>query len=487
MYDRRHYMDLVLAFNVRKNQLPKRIKMRKNGLVNGCLSVLGLLLTFSACSDGDVKDIYQGGSSNIYVSDTNWSEAANQSTAAYIEYFFKNNDKALFADNVYWEQPNTPESGTPATTLGGGGIAQSHAMDIVLDSYIRHSDDPSYQSDLVNNVIKPFLPALEAWNQSFVYGGPNFQNYSIEGLEWLALTCLRVYNVTGESGYRDAVDKMWPQIKQGKNNYKGVGGIAWFVPMPETRYAASNGPGCLLAMKLYQLAVKENKSAEAAEYLAFAKEVYQWMTASLSDTSSGQVYQNLSINADGIPSDPNRTAYSHNQGTFMASALALYNATGESEYLRNAVAFATYQVTKKMDANYPVFSGEGNSGDNLFFRAVYVRYLLDMLKQPVATLYTEKAKNKLANALMTCADVVWEQAHPEKQYVWEYSWSTPPKFGNRGDDNRLQIELNAEIAGATLMEIRARYDDWVNQKASEEPNWVGPDFQEDTEETSDTI
>ena len=43
----------------------------------------------------------------------------------------------------------------------------------------------------------------------------------------------------------------------------------------------------------------------------------------------------------------------------MAAALELYNATGEDEYLRNAVAFGSYQVNKKMDSNYPVFSGEG--------------------------------------------------------------------------------------------------------------------------------
>lgn len=34
-------------------------------------------------------------------------------------------------------------------------------------------------------------------------------------------------------------------------------------------------------------------------------------------------------------------ALSYNQGTFMAAALELYNATGEDEYLRNAVAFGS--------------------------------------------------------------------------------------------------------------------------------------------------
>ena len=118
-------------------------------------------------------------------------------------------------------------------------------------------------------------------------------------------------------------------------------------------------------MKLYQLTVTEAKDGwedKAAYYLNFAKEVYNWMTAYLCDTSTGQVYDNLGIRDDGTPGDPDKVALSYNQGTFMASALALYNATGEEEYLRNAVAFGSYQVNKKMDSNYPVFSGEGNSG-----------------------------------------------------------------------------------------------------------------------------
>ena len=52
-----------------------------------------------------------------------------------------------------------------------------------------------------------------------------------------------------------------------------------------------------------------------------------------------------------------------------------------------------------------------------------------------------------------------------------------PKFGNRDNrEDRLTISLNAEVPGATMIEIRARYEDWVQGKASEEANWVGPEF-----------
>ena len=115
-----------------------------------------------------------------------------------------------------------------------------------------------------------------------------------------------------------------------------------------------------------------------------------------------------------------------------------------------------------MDSNYPVFSGEGNSGDNLLFRGIFVRYFLDMLKQPVSSVYPEKTKNKFIAALRSCSDVLWTLAHPDGYYVWEYSWSKAPEFGNRDNrEDRLTISLNAEVPGATLIEIRARYEDWA--------------------------
>ena len=70
-----------------------------------------------------------------------------------------------------------------------------------------------------------------------------------------------------------------------------------------------------------------------------------------------------------------------------------------------------------------------------------------------------------------------------KAYVWEYDWAKAPEFGNRNDNkDRLTIELNAEVPGATMIEIRARYEDWVQGKATEKPNWVGPDFGKKAEE-----
>ena len=434
-----------------------------------------------SCDDGSIDDIYRGDSSGEYVSETDWTEAADLSTETYIKYFFENAGGGdTFGGSIWWEKPNTPQTGEPSSADGSGGWSQGHALDIVTDYYIRHSDDPELQKKIYDEIMVPFLPAFDDWNRTCGYGGNDFWNNFYDDMEWMALACLRVYELTGDENYYDALMKMWGHIKEAKNDYKGAGGMAWKTDSPASRMSCSNGPGCLLAMKLYRLTVTEAREGweeQAAYYLNFAKEVYSWMTAYLCDTSTGQVYDNLGINDDGTIGTPDQVALSYNQGTFMASALALYNATGEDEYLRNAVSFASYQVNRKMDSDYPVFSGEGSSGDNLLFRGIFVRYFLDMLKQPTNDVYTESTKSKFIAALRSCTDVMWSLAHPEGWYVWEYSWSSAPDFGNRNDNpDRLTIELNAEVPGATAIEIRARYEDWVQGRESESENWTGPEF-----------
>ena len=302
------------------------------------LLLSGALAIFTACDDGDLGDIYKGNSSGEYVSDVNWTDAADKSTGTYIKYFYENaSGRDTFCGSIYWEKPNTPETGEPASTGGSGGWSQGHALDIVIDAYIRHANNPEYQAHLYENIMKPFLPAFDDWNEHCGYGGKDFWNNFYDDMEWMALSCLRVYELTGDQDYYSALMKMWNHIKGAKNDYKGVGGMAWKTDAPASRMSCSNGPGCLLAMKLYQLTVKEAKDGweeQAAYYLNFAKEVYNWMTAYLCDISTGQVYDNLSIKDDGTPGDPDKVALSYNQGTFMAAALELYNATGEDEYLR---------------------------------------------------------------------------------------------------------------------------------------------------------
>ena len=54
------------------------------------LLLSGALAIFTACDDGDLGDIYNGNSSGEYVSDVNWTDAADKRTGTYIKYFYEN-------------------------------------------------------------------------------------------------------------------------------------------------------------------------------------------------------------------------------------------------------------------------------------------------------------------------------------------------------------------------------------------------------------
>lgn len=118
------------------------------------LLLSGALAIFTACDDGDLGDIYKGNSSGEYVSDVNWTDAADKSTGTYIKYFYENaSGRDTFCGSIYWEKPNTPETGEPASTGGSGGWSQGHALDIVIDAYIRHANNPEYQAHLYENIM----------------------------------------------------------------------------------------------------------------------------------------------------------------------------------------------------------------------------------------------------------------------------------------------------------------------------------------------
>ena len=97
-----------------------------------------------------------------------------------------------------------------------------------------------------------------------------------------------------------------------------------------------------------------------------------------------------------------------------------------------------------------------------------MRYFLDIIKLPTNSVYSEKSKKKFINSLRSNSDILWSRGRPATQYMFEYSWSSIPQIGNRGDENALEISTNANVSASTAIQIRARYEDWAAGKESEQ-------------------
>lgn len=72
-------------------------------------------------------------------------------------------------------------------------------------------------------------------------------------MEWIALTMIRLYEVTDEAKYLDTAKQLWNWIKEGWNEEYCNGGIAWNHGDVWSKNACSNGPAGLIACRLYQI------------------------------------------------------------------------------------------------------------------------------------------------------------------------------------------------------------------------------------------
>ena len=200
-----------------------------------CLPLL--LLALQSC---EIEDEYMY-DKGLYTID--WDAAADSSSVTLIDrfwnteenYFNYGNDGSI-KDFHYWPQ--------------------AHAMDVMIDAYNRTGD--SKYSDLFDK----WYVGIKAKN-----GGSYWNNF-YDDMEWIALTMIRLYEVTDENKYLETSQEMWNEIKTGWNDYAG-GGIAWTHDRLWSKNACSNGPAALIAARLYRINGNQ-------EDLDWAVNIYKW-------------------------------------------------------------------------------------------------------------------------------------------------------------------------------------------------------------------
>src|SRR5690625_7618277 len=93
---------------------------------------------------------------------------------------------------------------------------------------------------------------MERWRTGVrIQNGNTFLNEYDDDMEWNALAMLRAYQVTGEEGFKNDVDTIWQDIKEGWNSIMG-GGIAWRKSQLYYKNTPANGPAAILAARLYR-------------------------------------------------------------------------------------------------------------------------------------------------------------------------------------------------------------------------------------------
>lgn len=360
------------------------------------------LLALASC--GKINDEYQY-NDELPVS---WEEMANRTTDTLIRQF--------------WNAEGYFNYGSDRSDLGFQYWPNAHAMDAVIDAYLRTSD-PKYSA------------YFGKWFEGVrVKNGGNYYNVFYDDMEWNALTFLRLYEITKEQKYMDATLLLWTDILKAWNTEYAGGGLAWRKDMLYSKNACSNGPASILAVRLYKLTKEQT-------YLDWAKLIYEWQKDVLFDRATGAVFDNINGQTDVV----NTVALTYNQGTFLGTAVELYDVTKDPLYRNDAQKTANYTISKCIDASSNVLRDEG-SGDGALFKGIFMRYFVQLLQRDGVE---QAFRLKFENFLRNNGRVAWQQGADQNFLLFGSSWAQRPS----GD-----AQLTGQTSAAMLFESIAYFE-----------------------------
>ena len=311
---------------------------------------------------------------------------------------------------------------------------QAHAMDVVVDAYMRTGD-------------KQYLAMYPLWWK----GAPKFNfagrkedawwNPFVDDMEWMVLTQIRMYESTSDKKYLKKAMQMyddWIWTQWGpEDEAPWYGGITWKTDVEKSKNACSNGPAAIIAARLYnfydEAGMKVKKPRE--QYLAEAKKIYHWLKNTLFQPS-GAVADNMARNGE----INRKWIFTYNQGTFLGAAHELYKITGDKQYLADAVKAADY-VIEHMSGNRGVL-GNATEGDGGLFHGIFFRYFVKLINDETLDTATRR---KFHAYLTHLATVMAEHGVNKNTMLYGGRWWKAPA------DNA-PVGLTPHVTGCMLME-----------------------------------
>jgi len=175
--------------------------------------------------------------------------------------------------------------------------------------------------------------------------------------QWIGLAYIDAYDRTKKKVFLRKAVEIYRFMMSGFDTVTG-GGLYWKEGDKSTKNTCSNGPGVVLALKLYK-ATKERR------YLDTALVLYDWTNRWL-ESPEGTYYDNIRTKDDRIE----KRLYTYNTGTMLQSNVILYTITGEKKYLQEA--------QRQADAGLKEFYKNGRFPGNYWFNAVLIRGYQDL-------------------------------------------------------------------------------------------------------------
>ncbi|WP_041740050.1 glycoside hydrolase family 76 protein [Echinicola vietnamensis] len=297
----------------------------------------------------------------------------------------------------------------------------AHALHVYVDAYSR-TGDGSYLDKM-----KKLLHGIRDRN------GGTYSNVFNDDMLWLGNACVRAYHETDDAEYLQVAEFLWEDILESYSDVFG-GGITWKKDTPNLKNAVSNGPTIVLATRLYRVTQDE-------KYLTWARELYDWQKANLVDPQTGLVWDHIEL-IEGEPTVKKDWIFTYNAGTWIGSGLRLYQITGETGYLTDALQTAESAMTRSELSTEGILKNEGQ-GDGGLFKGIFVRYFTELIQEPAVS---DGDKGDLVAFLNFNIETFYTSGLRRPDMLCGPNWRQLP-----GD----QVDLSTQLSGIMLMEAAA--------------------------------
>jgi predicted alpha-1,6-mannanase (GH76 family) len=222
---------------------------------------------------------------------------------------------------------------------------------------------------------------------------PNWQDNNFnDDIGWWSQACLRAYELTGDNRYKNQAKAMFDYIYSNSYDTTFGGGIWWnrknFLPQ---KNVATNGTAAIIAIKLYH-------AFNDSTYLTKATNLYNWVANNLfSGSNNGKVYDNIHYTNFGSSGTTvtETWEFSYNQGVFLYASYKMYEETGNSSYLNNAISAADWYINKMTYDGTCNYEGDA---DHPAFRIIFNRNLTKFMNEAVQPQYLKFLQNNASQA-----------------------------------------------------------------------------------------
>ena len=303
----------------------------------------------------------------IYKTDTSFKEAASRSEGA----------AAIWCQPMYWE------------------------MSVHAWKRARKQGDKA-RARTYRSLIRKIYEGNKAHYCNFNFDDNNENTgwFIYDDIMWWTIALARGYETFGDKEYLEYAEKSFSRVWYGSSvvgddgSYAGAdkgGGMFWnWEPIRNPRphrsgdgkMACINFPTVVAALTLYNNVPRSRKADEPAEkpirltrrhYLEKGKEIYQWGVDNLFDARTGRVAD--SRHGQG---EPAWKVHIYNQATFIGASVLLYKATGEEQYLRNAILAADYAVGEESPEGVLPFESGIEQG---IYTAIFAQYMQLLIEE----------------------------------------------------------------------------------------------------------